>query len=140
MSGLKQFHIGDLITVTTGRLVSTRHMDGVYDILNWMTGESLFTHQLPRVSREAEPVLTELYPQLSKASLATDLKELDCRLAQAANEQARGVVNTWVDELSDRLGLMFAVPKLSGDQHERIDPMSELAEKVHPNRIVVIET
>lgn len=47
----KTFHLGDILTITTGRLVSPRHMEGVYDILNWMTGEDLLvTHQIPRWS------------------------------------------------------------------------------------------
>ena len=64
MAETKDFHIGDILSVTTGRLVSPRHIEGVYDILNWMTGESLFTHQLPRVSREAGPVLLAAHPQI----------------------------------------------------------------------------
>ena len=48
----RDFHIGDILSVTTGRLVSPRRMDGVYDILNFMTGDNLFTHQLPRAARE----------------------------------------------------------------------------------------
>jgi len=44
----KDFHISDILSITDGRLVSTRHMDGIYEILNFMTGDNLFTHQLPR--------------------------------------------------------------------------------------------
>lgn len=35
---MRQFHISDILTITSGRLVSSRHMDGIYDILNYMTG------------------------------------------------------------------------------------------------------
>lgn len=38
---MKAFHIGDVLTVTTGRLVSPRHMYGVYEILNFLTGDRL---------------------------------------------------------------------------------------------------
>lgn len=40
------FHLGDILSITTGRLVSPDHMDGIYNILNFMTGDSLYTHQL----------------------------------------------------------------------------------------------
>lgn len=30
------------------------------------------------------------------------------------------------------------VPRLGEDDHERIDPLSELAEMVHPDKIVVV--
>ncbi|WP_445080300.1 DUF7736 domain-containing protein [Brevibacillus laterosporus] len=52
---MKSFHISDILSVTTGKLLSTRRMDGVYDILNHMTGESLLTHQLPRAIRVCAP-------------------------------------------------------------------------------------
>ena len=65
MPSTKTFHLGDILSVTTSRLVSPRHIDGVYDILNWMTGDNLFTHQLPRASRECEGPLLAQHPDLA---------------------------------------------------------------------------
>lgn len=48
----KSFHLGDVLSITHDRLVSPRHMEGVYDICNWLTQDNLFTHQLPRVHDE----------------------------------------------------------------------------------------
>lgn len=31
----RNFHLGDILSITTGRLVSRRHMEGVYDLLNF---------------------------------------------------------------------------------------------------------
>jgi len=42
---------------------------------------------------------------------------------------------TWVE----RYGETMAVPRMTIGQHERIDPLSELAEKVHPSRIIVVQ-
>src|SRR5579871_5263795 len=53
----RKFHLSDVLTVTTGLVLSNRHMEGVYDILNYMTGESLFTHQLPRAMVACRPSL-----------------------------------------------------------------------------------
>src|SRR3990170_796891 len=61
----KLFHLGDILSITTGRLVSKRHIEGVYDILNFMTRDNLYTHQLPRASRECAPVLLVQHPQLA---------------------------------------------------------------------------
>jgi len=33
-----EFHISDVLSITTGRLVSSRKMEGIYKILNHMTG------------------------------------------------------------------------------------------------------
>ena len=138
----KNFHLSDVLCVTTGRLVSTRQTEGVYDILGWMSGECLFTHQLPRILREAEPVLSALYHQLSKAALSADLEDLDHRLtaANGDKEKCSAALAAWLDGLTKRLGSEFAVPKLNEDQHECIDPMSELVEKVHPDNIITVRT
>lgn len=119
---IRQFHLGDILSVTTGRLVSPRHMDGVYDILNHMTGESLFTHQLPRVSEEAAPVLLRQHPQL--AEVTGDGVTAD---------NWRG----WLADLVARFGETLPVQPMTADEHEYREPLSKLAEKMHPDRIVV---
>jgi len=120
-----QFHIGDVLSVTTGILVSRELIGGVYKILNWMTGEELYTHQLPRVCREAAPVLLAKYPTLADAEAEAEAVTPDS-------------VDNFLARMEKRYGKTLAVPKLSVDQHERIDPMSELAERVHPDKIIVV--
>lgn len=120
----KDFHIGDILTITTGRLVSPRHMEGVYDILNWMSGESLFTHQLPRVCREARPVILAAHPQLGGVDEDADINPSN--------------LDAWIAARVAEFGEMLPVPKLNANQHEHIDPLSELAEKVHPENIAVV--
>jgi len=63
--GIRRFHIGDILSITTGRLVSPRHMDGIYDILDYMTGDELSTIQLPRAAEECRPSLCEQHPDLA---------------------------------------------------------------------------
>lgn len=45
------------------------------------------------------------------------------------------VRRNWLAEQVERYGETRAVPQLSVDDHESIDPLSELAEKVPPDRI-----
>lgn len=120
----KDFHISDILSITTGRLVSTRHINGVYDILGWMTGENLFTHQIPRVSREAEPVLLAAHPQLATVDKDAEINPDN--------------LSEWIAARISEFGETLPVPKLNADQHERIEPFSELAEIVHPDRIIVV--
>jgi hypothetical protein len=125
MSDNLEFDLGDILSVTTGRIVSLDGIGGVYKILNYMTGESLFTHQLPRVCGEARPVILAMHPQLA---------EID--------EEAKITPETFKAWLADQkaiYGDRLPVPKLTRDQHERIDPLSELAEKVHPDKIIVVK-
>lgn len=121
----KEFPIGAVLSVVTGRLVSENHMDGVYEVLNFMSGESLFTHQLPRVSQEAEPIILAMHPHLAEAKIEAE---------QVNGENWRDWLATW----TARYGATIAVPQMTIAEHERIDPHSELAEKVPSDRIVVV--
>lgn len=100
---MQLFHISDILSVTTGRLVSYRHIDGVYAILNFMTGDSLFTHQLPRASRECESSLRAQFPNLMEDSprMPERLADMDRRIkaVEQDKEKIAVVVRDWVEEL-----------------------------------------
>jgi hypothetical protein len=120
----KDFHISDVLSITTGRLVSTRHIAGVYDILNWMTGENLMTHQQPRVCREAGPVILAAHPQLAAVDKEAEINPEN--------------LNEWTAARVAEFGETLAIPKMTANDHERIDPLSELVEKIHPDKIIVV--
>ena len=124
MTETKLFPTADVMSSITGRLMA--EIGGVYLVLNWMTGESVFTHQLPRIGREAAPVILAMHPQLAEAVAEAE---------QVTPENYREWLATWLD----RYGPEIAVPKFATAEHERIDPLSELAEKVHPDQIVIID-
>jgi hypothetical protein len=119
----KEFATADVLSTITGRLIG--QMSGIYEVLNWMTGESVFTHQLPRIGGEAIPVLVAAHPALQQA-------------IDEAEQVNRENWQEWRQTWEDRYGLMIAVPKFGADTHERIDPISELAEKVHPDKIITV--
>jgi hypothetical protein len=119
----KEFATRDVLSTITGRLMGD--IGGVYEVLNWMTGESVFTHQLPRIGREATPVLVAAHPTLQQA-----IDE-----AEQVNQQNYA---EWRQTWEDRYGPTIAVPKFTAATHESIDPMSELAEKVHPDKIITV--
>jgi hypothetical protein len=119
----KDFPTADVMSTVTGRLMGK--IDGVYQVLNWMTGESVFTHQLPRISREAVPVMLARMPEL-----------------QSAIDEAEEVTGDnylgWLARWTERYGATIAVPKMNHTQHERIDPMSEAAQHFSPDQIAVV--
>lgn len=61
----KAFPTADVLSSITGRLVGP--IGGVDKVINWMTGEDVFTHQLPRICREATPVVLKAHPELAAA-------------------------------------------------------------------------
>ena len=122
-AGTRTFHLGDILSITTGRLVSPRHMDGIYDILNWMTGDSLFTHQLPRAMDECQGPLLAQHPDLAAAEVPEDFG-------------GEGDVNRWLAEQVADYGETREVAPLADDAHERIDPITEL-QQMRPDAGIV---
>lgn len=51
----KDFPLGDVLSITTGRLVSKERMDGVNEILDYMTDDELGAHQKLRAADECRP-------------------------------------------------------------------------------------
>jgi hypothetical protein len=106
----KDFDISDVLSITHSRLVSTRRMDGVYDILNFMTGESLFTHALPRACESCQPALLAQFPELAKESAehvdTTNWKQ-------------------WLHEMCAKHGDVFTVKPLAAGSYEVMHPLAE---------------
>lgn len=119
----RDFPTTDVLSTITGRLMGK--IGGVYEVLNWMTGESVYTHQLPRISREARPVLIAAHPVLSQA-------------IEEAEQVTQDNYRDWLAKWLDRYGETIAVPRFAAAEHESIDPLSELAERVHPDKIIVV--
>ena len=140
---MKLFHISDVLTVTTGRLVSSRHMDGIYDILNFLTGDSLFTHQLPRAMNECNPWLRTQFPRLfpEDPEMAELLDALSESLKGLTKSELGAACNTWVDHVRIKLQLpeMLPVYELGADMHTHINPMEEAEAMVGKDRVIKIE-
>jgi len=98
-------------------------MDKVYGILNYMTGDNLFTHQLPRASREMLPVLLEQHPQL---------KDID---ASPVNEENWAEYRAkWIEQYGNSLEVLPADKNL----HQVIDPITEACDMVGEDRVISI--
>lgn len=131
MTTAKSFHLGDILSITTERLVSPRHIDGVYDILNWMTGDNLFTHQLPRASRECQGPLLAQHPDLAAVEVPDSFGD-DTATAQAT-------VETWLAAQVARFGEYREVAPLAAGDHTHIDPLTEMRKVAPQAEIITIE-
>lgn len=117
---IRTFDLSDILTITTGgRLVSTRGMKGVYDILGHLTGESIFTTKIPRAIEWAQPQLLALFPELSDATVVS----LDAALFEVPREKRGATCHAWVDLQRERLGNSRDVDQLDG--WESINPIAE---------------
>jgi hypothetical protein len=122
MTTTRDFHLSDILCITDGRLVSSRGMDGIYDILSFMTGEQLFTHQLPRAMRSCQPALLAQHPQL--AATVEPESKLD-----------PGTVPAWVAKQVAKFGETLPVTSLAEWQSK--NPIQELAEML-PNTPIAV--
>ncbi len=123
--GTKAFPTGDVLSAVTGYLITPNGIGGIYGVLNWMIGESVYTHQIPRIGREAGPVLLAAHPEL--AEVYAEAKQVNKENWQQ-----------WLAIWTARYGETITVPQFTADEHARIEPLSELAEKVSPDRIIMV--
>ena len=73
-----KFNLGAVLSITTERLLCS--IDDLYSILHHMTGDSLFTHQLPRAGKTCKKPLLAQFPQLAGVQVPADLQgEEACR-------------------------------------------------------------
>lgn len=121
----RDFHLGDILTITTGRLVSPRHVDGIYDILNWMTGDNLFTHQLPRGMNECQGLLLAQHPDLAGIGVPEDF-----------GDDPEAAVKAWLAEQVAVYGETREVVPLGADEHTHIDPITEIR-KIAPHAEII---
>ena len=64
----KEFHLGDVLSVTTGRIVSINHMGGVYNVLRYIYSRPVFTHELPKLAEDVYDELIRQHPFLKDIS------------------------------------------------------------------------
>ncbi len=123
---MKKFALRDILTVTTGRLLTKpkssndNGISDLYEILGYMTGEMPFTHSLPRFSEECRPLLLETYPELNMV----DVNLLDLMKKNNPGD----FVDKWLEQCISEHGLkeQYGVPKLERSAHISLDPISEL--------------
>lgn len=119
----RSFDLGDVLSITTGRLVSTRHMDGIYDILNYLTGDSLFTHQLPRAMDACREPLLAQHPGLAAVEVPT--------FGEAVHDE----VLAWLTEQKRIHGGSLEVSPLAEWEHQ--NAIEELCDMVGSEKVYV---
>lgn len=103
----KDFHLSDILSVTTGIALScsgSSPVDGVYKILDAVLGRSTFTHEIPGMCEVAKPLLLAAHPSLVSVDASSVNKD---------NWRA------WLDEQIAKYGEYLPVPVMVGD--ERFD-------------------
>lgn len=111
----KEFPLAGVLTIVTGYSLQESGISNVYDICNYMTGESLYTHALIRVRKEIKPYIIDWYPELDYSD---DQMEAGCKKYGGWLEFLRALEN-----LHGKTRILWPIPM---DDHDVIDPMQEL--------------
>ena len=119
----RKFHIGTILSITDGHLLAPNKMVDVYDILNFMTGDKLFTHQLPRAREECAPHLLQKHPQLA----VFDGNDITTSNYQEALEKA-----------IEQFGEYMQVESLPPGAHRHINPIQEAKDMVGADKVIVV--
>jgi len=111
MMETKQFSLGAILSVTT-KVLCIEDIGELYKIVNFMTGDSASTFQLPRFADECRPYLKEQLPELDYIT--------DDMLAGSKCLKT-------VSELEAKHGSRFMVMPIHPEDHQVIDTQVELA-------------
>lgn len=130
----KTYPLNTILTVTTGRLLTTPKNGGngiedLYSILEWMTGESPYTHSLPCFAEECKPFLFKTFPELAVFSTNSALKSLDGWISKDRTPDKSEFLRMWFAEMFlmfPNLKKEYDIPRLPKDIHKNVNPLQEL--------------
>ncbi|ACU71840.1 hypothetical protein Caci_2931 [Catenulispora acidiphila DSM 44928] len=117
----RTFPIADVLSVTTGVLLSHDHIEGVYRILNFLTGDSLLTHQLPGAAEACRPQVIAQHPWLADIQPPAGLNMAD--------------LFSWLTAVESEHPEVALVPVATW---ERRDPIKEACDLVGANKVIVL--
>ena len=132
----KPFNLSDVLTIVTGRLVSLRGMEGVYDILRHLTGDDIYTNVIPRAIEACRSVLLADHPWLEE-----EAKKLNQVLDNLPKEVDKSEdIKLFFADLMCRVGSSdINVMPLSPEQWLVIDPVEEAKAMFGDDNVIVIE-
>lgn len=119
----REFPLDEILTVSTGRLVAMRHMDAVYDVLNFLTSDNLFTHQLPRAMDSCKPSVLAQHP---------DLAEID---VPDFGEHVLTELPRWLEAMKAKYGVTRVLVPVAEWEHR--DPVEEACDLVGAEKVYV---
>jgi hypothetical protein len=122
MSEVKRFPIEVVLTVAYEKLLCD--IGAVYEVCNFMSGDSLFTHQLPRALRILSPWVFELHPLLKKWD-ETGINRKNFR--------------EYIALAKERFGESLPLSPIPRERWTHIDPLEEISAMVGDKKVIVVQ-
>ena len=118
---IRRFPIEVVLTVVHEKLLC--EISKVYEICNYLSGDTLWTHQLPRAHRILGPWVLEQHPQIA---------QWDESGINSSNYRE------YIGRARERFGIDLPVTPIPRERWVSIDPISEAAAMVGDDRVIVV--
>ncbi len=119
----KKFHLSAVLTVVTHKYMCS-DVNELYQILNFMTGDSVYSTQLARVLLECEPEILLQHPQLKEVN-GTEITTENCA--------------EWLADKISKYGEYLPINTLVINLHEFKNPIEEYEEKYGDKKIITVK-
>lgn len=119
-----KFDIGTILSISHSRLLT--NIGNVYEILNYMLDDNLFTHQLPRAGRFCQKFVIAEHPQLEEWN---DFNE------QITTENWK----QYLEKAEAMFGKELEISKVPSGVWTYKEPVEELSEMVDKEKIIVVD-
>jgi len=129
----KSFHVGDLLSVTDGRLVSPSHIGGVYAVVDFVTGQAHMTHQLGRAAEVVRPWLLEQHPWLADVVFDYEIPP------GTSNDDAMLIIMAWLAGVAAEHGERHDVEPMPFGMYVGREPIAELREMAPHAQIISLD-
>ena len=142
----REFCLSDVLTVFTGCLLSSRNLDGLYDILSFLIGKPVFTHQIPGTLNYCETFLFKQFLDKFGSCAAAEFDDSIAKIERIAkaernHKKRQKILKDWLHERMAKYGKTFEVTQLSKEDLTSLDSylISSLKRKIgDPKRIILI--
>lgn len=150
MNDKKEFHLGDILSITHDVLVSPRGMDGVYELMKYLYNKPMFTHQVLTLHEEIKKELIRQHSWLTLNDVDEDiyiLKERIKKIETTHSEKDFGIspllemkkdaVFDWLAKCCKKYGKMhFISPMPNAEIH---DPIKDAEALVGKDNVIVVD-
>lgn len=129
----RNFDLSDILSVTTGALVSSRHMDGIYDIMGYVTGdEGISTIGLAMMADSAKKTILGQHPELEAVKFPG--------IKNVAEENRVSFINGWIAEQKERFGEKLSIIPASAPRAVSLEEQIGYVRERNPNvKVAVVE-
>lgn len=140
----KPFHVATIVAVIYGIPVIPNSdgipMQPLYDLMSYLTGDTLMTHQLSRAAEVCVPHLRNTLPALCGPAMDAQVAQFQRDYAYVTQPDVFGAafVKGWIEETAAKFGERHTVTPLPNGVWQSKDPLEEATVRRIPTLAVAV--